>query len=174
MPWKKLEVRAWRLIGMAKIASDKTRRKMLMQEAFDLVSRAISLRQLDPVNGRSSTGERGYRMRLSNGTGTTLWVYLRAESRADAIWAANALRSACSDCFEDYDLWDSANHLLSAATKLPSYFFPDSAEEDAITSQYSLLDTMEVLVRSEVALARSRKLLEATAALRDRLTRREN
>ena len=29
-------------------------------------------------------------MRLSNGADTTLWVYLRAESRADAIGAANA------------------------------------------------------------------------------------
>jgi hypothetical protein len=52
------------------IASDKTRRKMLMQEAFDLVTRASALRQLDLVNGGSSTGERGYRMRLSDGDGT--------------------------------------------------------------------------------------------------------
>jgi hypothetical protein len=145
---------------------------MLMQEAFDLFTRVSALRQ--GVNGGSSTGERGYRMRLSNGDGTTLWVYLRAESRADAKWAANALASACSDCFEDYDLWDSKNHLLSAETKLPSYLFSDSAEEVAIASQHSLLDREETLLRSEVALARSRKLLEATAALRDWLTRRGN
>jgi len=155
---KELESKAWRLIGMAKIASDKSRRKMLMREAFDLVTRASVLRQLDldseGVNGGSSTGERGYRMRLSNGDGATLWVYLRAESRADAIWAANALGSACSDYFEDFDLWDGTNHLLSADAKFTS-FFSDSAEEVGTASQHSLLDTEEALLRSKVAVARS-------------------
>src|SRR5215472_16358397 len=154
MTAKELESKAWGLIGMAKIASDKTRRKVLMQEAFDLITRASALRQLDPdseeLNGGSSVEENGYRMRLANWDGATLWVYLQVESRADAMWAANALGVACSDCFEEYDLWDGTTLLLSAETKLSSFFFSDSAEEDAITSQYSLLDTMEVLVRSEV------------------------
>jgi hypothetical protein len=112
-------------------------------------------------------------MRLSDSDGITLWVYLQAESRADAMWTAYALGSACSDYFEDFDLWDGTNHLLSAETKLSS-FFSDSAEEVAAASQQSLLETEETLLHSEVAVARSRKLLEATAALRDRLTRREN
>jgi hypothetical protein len=47
MTRKELENRAWRLIGMAKIASDRSRRKMLMQEAFDLATRASALRELD-------------------------------------------------------------------------------------------------------------------------------
>ena len=112
-------------------------------------------------------------MRLSNSDGRTLWVYLHAESRADAMWAANALRGACSDYFEDFDLWDAPNHLLSADTKL-SFFFSDSAEEVATASQQSLLDTEETLMRSEVAVAHSRTLLEATAALRNRLAHHEN
>ena len=96
-----------------------------MQEAFDLLSRASALRRVDADNDEIDRGfsieEDCCRMRLSNGDGTTLWVYLQAESRADAMWAAYALGRACSDCF-----------------------------------------------------ARSRKLLEATAALRDRLTRAGN
>jgi len=172
-----LESKAWRLIAMAKVATNKTRRKVLMQEAYNLLARASALRQLDldseQLSRGSSTGEQGYRMRLSNWDGTTLRVYLQAESRADAMWAAHALAGACSDYFEDFDLWDGTNHLLSADTKL-SFFFSYSAEEVAAASQQSLLDTEETLMRSEVAVAHSRKLLEATAALRDRLTRHGN
>ena len=177
MTAKELESKASRVIGMAKIAVNKTRRKVLIGEAFDLLARASALRQLDldseQLNGHSAIGEQGYRMRLSNWEGATVWVYLHAESRADVMWAANALAGACSDYFEEFDLWDGTNHLLSADAKLSS-FFSDSAEEVAAASQQSLLDIEETLLHSEVAVARSRKLLEATAALRDRLARHEN
>jgi len=169
-----LESKAWGLIAIAKVTANKIRQKVLMQEAFDLIARANALRQLDldseELNGDPSTGKQGYRMRLSNWDGATLWLYLHAESRADAMWAANTLAGACSDCFEDYDLWDGTNHLLSAETKLSFFFFPDSAEEVAAASQQSLLHSEETLLRGHVSVARSRKLLEATAALRDRLT----
>ena len=147
-----------------------------MQEA-DLLTRASASRQLQldnaEIDGGFSIGEEGYRMRLSNWDGATLWVYLQAESRADAMWAAYALGHACSDCFDDFDLWDGTNHLLSTDTKFSS-FFSDSAEEVAAASQQSLLDIEETLLHSEVAVARSRKLLEATAALRDRLAHHGN
>lgn len=166
--------KAWRLIGMAKVAVNKTRRKLLMQEAFDLLTRASALRQLEPdseaMNGRE-IGEQAYRMRLSNGDGATLWVFLQAESRADAIWTAKALAEACSDLFEDYDLWDGASHLRDPGQSL---FFCDSAEEVAAASQHSLLDVEETLLHSHAALAQSRRLLEATATLRDRLVRGKN
>jgi hypothetical protein len=178
MTAKELESKAWRLITLAKVAVNKTRRKVLIQEAFDLITRASALRQLDlnseELNGHSSIGEQSYRMRLSSWDGATLWLYLYAESRADAMWAANTLAGACSDCFEDYDLWDGTNHLLSAGTKLSSFFFPESAEEVSTASQQSLLDREETLLRSHVSVAHSRKLLEATAALRNRLARYGN
>jgi len=82
MTTKELEGKAWQLIGMAKVAGDKARRKVLMQEAFDLLTRASALRQLDfdseELNGGTSIEEQGYRMRLSNWDGATLWVYLDA------------------------------------------------------------------------------------------------
>ena len=172
---RELERKAWRLITLAKIAVNKTRRKVLMQEAFDLLTRASALRQLEneEIDGGFSIGEEGYRMRLSNSDGATLWVYLQAESRADAMWAAYALGHACSDYFEDFDLWDGTNHLLSTDTKFSS-FFSDSAEEVAAASQQCLLDVEETLLHSRVAVARSRRLLEATAALRDRLAHHGN
>jgi len=170
---RELEQKAWRLIGKAKVSVNRTRRKLLMQEAFDLLSRASALRQLDPdtedLNGRGAdTVEQGYRMRLSNGDGATLWVFLRAESRADAMWTAKTLAEACSDHFDDYDMWDGAAHLRDPG---PSLFFCDSAEEVAATSQQCLLEVEETILHSHTALAHSRRLLEATAALRDRLTR---
>jgi hypothetical protein len=129
---EELESEEWRLIGMAKVADDKARPKALMQEAFDLLTRASALRKSDlhseELNGGSSIGEQGYRMRLSNRDGATLWVYLKAESRADAMWVANALAGACSGYFEDYDLWDGRKHLLNADTTLSLFFF-DSAVE---------------------------------------------
>jgi len=178
MTAKELESKAWRLIGSAKIAGDKARRKVLMQEAFDLLTRASALRQLDldseeELNGGTSIEERGYRMRLSNWDGATLWVYLKAESRADAMWVAHALAGACSGYFEDFDLWDGMNHLLNADTKL-SNFFSNSAVEVSTASQQSLLDTEEALLHSKVAVARSHRLLEATVALQNRLARHEN
>ena len=44
---RELESKAWRLIGLAKIAVNKSRRKMLMQEAFDLLARASALGKLE-------------------------------------------------------------------------------------------------------------------------------
>ena len=177
MTAKELESKAWRVIAMAKVAVNKTRRKVLMQEAHDLLKRAGALRQVEmqdeEMNGGFSTGEQAYRMRLSNDDGTTLWVYLQAESRPDAIWAASALARACSDHYEDFDLWDGSAHVTGAQTKEPS-FLSDTAEEVAAASQQSLLETEEAILRSEISLAASRQLLDATAALRTRLTRHEN
>ena len=172
---KEMEKKAWRLIGMAKVSVNKTRRKLLMQEAFDLLGQASALRQLDPngeeLNGGVDIWEQGYRLRLSNGDGVSLWVFLQAESRADAAWTAKALAEAWSEHFDDYDLWDGVSHLRDPG---PSLFFCDSAEEVAATSQQSLLEVEETILHSHAALAHSRRLLEATAALRDRLARHEN
>jgi hypothetical protein len=177
MTRKELESKAWQLITVAKVAYDKARRKALMQEAYDLLTRATAMRQSEldseEVNGGTSIEEQGYRMRLSNWDGATLWVYLRAESRGDAMWVANALASACSGYFEDYDLWDGRNQLLNADTTLSLFFF-DSAVEVSSASQRSLLDTEEAILHSKVSVARSRRLLEATAALQNRLARHEN
>ena len=54
MTAKELESEAWRVIGMAKVAVNKTRRKVLMQEAFDLLTRASALRKLESDNEKTS------------------------------------------------------------------------------------------------------------------------
>jgi len=57
MTAKELESKAWRVIGMAKIAVNKTRRKVLMQEAYDLLTRASALRRLD-LDSEKLSGDR--------------------------------------------------------------------------------------------------------------------
>jgi hypothetical protein len=167
-----LESKAWQLIALARAAISKTRRKLLMQEAFDLLTRASTLRQFDleeeVPGGELLVEEQGYRMRLCDGSGEALWVYLQTENRADAMWAASALAEACADCFEEFDLWDGAQHLARCET-MSFPLLSDSAEEVSAASQQCLLDIEETLLRSKVAVARSRRLLAATAALRDRL-----
>jgi hypothetical protein len=106
-----------------------------------------------------------------NGDGTTLWIYLAVESRADAVWAARALAKACSDHYEDFDLWDGSSHIAGSETKRLAHLV-DTAEEVTIASQQSVLDAEDALLRSELVIARSRKLLEATEELRYRLVDR--
>jgi hypothetical protein len=167
-----LESKAWRLIAAAKTALTKARRRLLMQEAFDLITRACALRQLDgeAANGVVLSGV-DYRLRLSNRDGNTLWILLDVESRADAIWAAHMLAEACADEYEDYDLWDGPVHVAGNEIKGLSYL-ADTAEEVAVASQHAVLDAEDVLMRSERAIARSQRLLAATELLRSRLVSR--
>lgn len=173
MKTAEIESKAWQLIDLARTAISKARRRLLMQEAFDLLTRAGALRQLD-IEDEASIGaplpEEGYRMRLCERDGLAFSIHLQAGNRADAIWAAWALAEACADCFEEFDLWDGAKHVLRSET-MTSQFLTDSAEEVSAATQQSLLETEEALLRSHVAVARSRRLLAATAALRKRLAR---
>jgi hypothetical protein len=97
MTAKDLERKAWRLIYKAKVTSDRNHRRLLMQEAFDLVKRAGALRQEEIGESDTPPFADGYQLRLSNGEGSTLWIDLDVESRVDAAWAAYALATACAE-----------------------------------------------------------------------------
>src|SRR5262249_48252783 len=114
----------------------------------------------------------GYWMRLTESNGAAHWICLDVESRADAIWAAHALASACSDKCEDFDLWDGESYVVGNETK-EIFHLTDTAEEVTLASQQSVLDTEEAILRGKTTLARSRKLLDATEGLRNRLVHRE-
>jgi len=95
MTAKELESKAWRLIGMAKVADDKARRKALMQEAFDLLTRASALRKSDlhseELNGGSSTGIINTLISLL-GIGWTTYLTLQSQSaEAELQQQANLL-----------------------------------------------------------------------------------
>ena len=170
MTAKELERKAWRLIYKARATSDRNRRRLLMQEAFDLVKRVGTLRQLETGENQIAPFAEGYQLRLSNGDGSTLWIDLDVESRVEAAWAAYALATACAEEYEDFDLWDGS-------TQLPGReilsIFADSPETVSTATQQTVLDQEEMLLRSHAKLARSRTLLRETALLRRRLTSHE-
>src|SRR5262249_51751267 len=112
-----------------------------------------------------------YKMRLNNG-GSALWVFLDAESRADAVWEAYTLARAVSDYFEDFDLWEDTDHLISASTS-DMQFVGLSADGICLKSQQSLLDREEAIINSKARVAGSKKLLQATAHLRSQIANLE-
>jgi hypothetical protein len=112
-----------------------------------------------------------YHLWLSSITGKALWIDLKTESRADALWAADGLAAVCADEYDEFELWHGSTVLLNAETK-DSRFSLKTGFEVSLTSQQSVLETEDALLRSHIALTRSRKLLDASAELRDAVTRR--
>ena len=143
-----------------------------MQEAYDLLCRASALRQLDQDAEQINGGPSEYKMRLDDGDGA-LWVYLNADSRADAVWAAYTLARACSDQFDYFDLWGGTNHVLGDSTKAASVLL-DTPEEVNLTTQLSLLSYEETILSSKMSLRPHQKLLKATEELRKRLPARDS
>ena len=170
MTAKELERKAWRLIYEARVTSDRNRRRLLMQEAFDLVKRVGSLRKLETGESDVAPFAEGYQLRLSNGEGGTLWIDLDVESRVEAAWAAYALAAACAEEYEDFDLWDGSTQL--SGREILSVF-ADNPEGVSAAAQQAVLDREEVLLQSHAKLARSRTLLEETALLRRQLKSRK-
>ena len=170
MTAKKLEDEAWRLIEAAKFAADPGRRRMLIQDAFELIKKARALRDRDPglADGLDDAPE-GYRLWFSRFDGATLWIDLRVESRPDALWATDALAAACSEQYEDFELWQGSRYLFGGETR-HSRFSLNTGIEVTLASQQSVLETEEALLKSHQGLARSATLLRATQLLRSILT----
>src|SRR5215469_5528450 len=170
MTAKKLEDEAWRLIEAAKFAVEPSRRRMLIQDAFELIKKARALRDRNPglADGVDDAPE-GYRLWFSRFDGATLWIDLRVENRPDALWATDALAAACSEQYEDFELWQGSRYLFGGETR-HSRFSMNTGIEVTLASQQSVLETEEALLRSHQTLARSAKLLRATQLLRSILT----
>jgi hypothetical protein len=155
----------WQLIDAVKGTTNLKRRRLLIDEAYELLRRA---RQMQHDNDEA---EEPYRLWLSSITGKTLWIDLKTETRADALWAADGLAAVCADEYDEFELWHGSTVLLNAETK-DSCFSLKTGFEVSLTSQQSVLETEDALLRSHIALAHSRKLLDASAELRDAVTRR--
>lgn len=166
MTREEMESTAWRLLECAKAAIDKERRRVLMQEAFELVRRAGLIREPASWQTQHRPPSAGYQLRLSNGLGATLWIDLRAQGRIDAIWAAYALAIACSDEYDEFDLWCGVDRVAGAS--MP-WSLPKSVDQIAEATQREVLEREELLQQSHPRLAHSRKLAEEAALLRSRL-----
>src|SRR5215475_12713903 len=110
-----MESAAWRLIECANAAHDKGSRRRLLRGAFELVQRAALLREAATSQAGHGPAPADYRLRLSDGEGATLWVDLHIEGRVDAIWAAHALAIACSEEYDEFDLWCGVDRIAGAS-----------------------------------------------------------
>jgi len=162
----------WQLIDATKGTTDPRQRRLLIDEAYELMRRARQMRHGDAAaEEKRFPQQQPYRLWLSSITGKTLWIDLKTESRADALWAADGLAAVCADEYDEFELWQGPTVLLNAETK-DSRFSLKTDFEVSLTSQQSVLETEDALLRSHIALARSRKLLDASAELRDAVTRK--
>ena len=163
MSVKELHGRAWRLIYAAKVAGSPERRKLLMDEAFELVKQASDLHRREIED--APTSARPYRLWLFNFSGATLSVDLQIESKADALWATEALSAACAEEYDDYELWQGTT-LLSFGQTGHSVFCAQTAMEINVATQLSVLEALEAMCRSRTNLARSQRLLDLTGEMR--------
>ena len=163
---EEMEQMAWRLMECAKALPDRDRRRLLLREAFDLVQRAAALREAQAKHRPALTG---YRLRLGDGDGAALWIDLQIEGRIDAIWAAYALAIACSEEYDEFELWCGVDRIASA--RFP-WILPETAGELAEATERELLKWAEFLRQSHGRLAHSPKLLHEIALLRSGLARR--
>jgi len=168
---EELQCKAGRVIQAARVTHNANRRRVLMREAFDLARRASALQGMTERGKRTLPFAEGYQLRLSNGGGGSLWIDLNVENRAEAIWAAYALATACAEQYQAYELWDGSDRLL-VDQEIVS-IWPDTAEEVCAATQQAVVECEEVLLRSHATLAFSRKLLKETETLESRLAHRQ-
>jgi hypothetical protein len=166
---KDLEDEAWSIIETARMSVDSARRQLLIDEAYELLKKARLLRDLDPAFVKQARQEaEDYRLWLTHIEGATLWIDLKVKSRPDAFWAAEALAAACAEQFDGYELWHGSRFLLGGETG-HCRFSLKTGFEVSLASQLTVLETEAILKECHRVLARSRKLLAATEALRRQL-----
>lgn len=91
-----------------------------------------------------------------------------ADDDVTALTLSNLLWQVCNECYRGYELWCFDRRLVLAPDgtwRMP----PPALDGMSRDVQQQVLDREEALQRSHWRVAKSRKLLDATAALRDRL-----
>jgi hypothetical protein len=167
-----LREKASRLIEAAKTSMNPTRRRLLMDEAFELIRKSKRSRDREPARiRRASPPSQGFHMSLYGGGGTTLELELKVSSKADAFWAAATLAHACSDAYTDYTLREGTAYLDCDETTAGRAC--EQTDSDVTpASLLSVLEIQETLLRTHEALSGSRTLLAATENLRMRIVTR--
>jgi hypothetical protein len=165
---EQLREKASRLIEAAKTSMNPTRRRLLMDEAFELIRKSKHSRDKEPARiRRASQPSQGFHMSLYAGGGTTLELELKVSSKADAFWAAATLAHACSDGYTDYTLREGTAYLDCDKT-ISGRACEQTDSDVTLASLLSVLEIQETLLRTHEALSGSRTLLAATENLRMR------
>src|SRR5215468_6378745 len=101
---KDLQAQASRLLAAAKVSTNPSRQQMLVSEALALIKRARSLRDGVVADAQAAGLAKelppadGYRLWFDGPNGESLWIALHFASKSDALWGADALAAACSNC----------------------------------------------------------------------------
>jgi hypothetical protein len=167
---EEIESMAWGLIDGAKSAPDRVRRRLLLRHAFELGQRAALAREAEMWESAHPPALADYQLCLGDADGATLWIDLHIEGRVDAIWAAYALAIACSEEYDEFNLWSGKDRIAGAS--IP-WTLPETAGQIAEATERLVLERLELLQQSHARLAHSRKLADEIALLRSRLARHD-
>jgi len=163
---------AWACLNEARATPDRDLARKLAAKALELAQLAEALAHLRQSHGPGApAGEAGYRIYFLFGGHFVAAHDFLAESDHAALALAYALQDACSDGYDDFELWQGARLIAgNAVSRRPQR----TAHTSDVTTrmQEDLLATEEALLSSRRAIAQSRKLLQSTERLREEIGRR--
>ncbi len=165
---KDLREEAWRCLDAAERASEPEFKWKLSQKALELARLAEAVSTPDDLDACARS--KPYRMYFICQGRVVGSCDLDAESEATAMVFAGALHEACSDVYEDFELWQGTNRIVGNAAAR-GWAWPVNPQQISLATQERILDREEALLSSRHALARSQRLLEATARLREYVAR---
>jgi len=169
---EELRKQAWRCLDAAEKATDPELKSKFSEKAVELAQLAVTGSNPIPTGGQIQDPYSGqYRMYFLHLDRVLASFDLDAEGEDVAMVLAEALHDACSDVCEDFELWCGLDRIIGNAAER-RWTWPKGWEEISAANQECLLDREEALLSSRQAVARSRKLLDATARLRRDLASR--
>jgi hypothetical protein len=168
----KLRGEAWRCLKEARATPDRALGRKLAARALELAQLAEALSYLPPSDGSNVAGQvAAHRIYFMFGGHFVAVQDFFAESDEGALTLAYALQEACSDGYDDFELWQGARLIAgNAVSRRPQPV--QRPEQITARMQDDLLTTEETLLNSRRAIAHSRKLLESTERLREEIGRR--
>jgi hypothetical protein len=164
------------LIKAAKETAESKRRNALIAEALNLAQQAEAMarqdrsRQCKPTPPRREPRRQSFTLYLLSGGHFADARHFDIGSDDQALAVAYAVHDACSDAFEDFELWHESRLVAGNAQKRGPRL-PAGAAEVTDATQERVLQTEESLLLSRRALTESRRLLAATEDLRKKLGR---
>jgi hypothetical protein len=140
-----------------------------MKQAIELLKQAQKLGEHAKTDAKIEPVKERYRLWLEADDGS-ISVPLKIECMADAFWAAEALAAACAERYASFELWRGWRIIYGGATRNCTLTL-DPSLALARATQVEVLEKLELLEASRVAVARSKRMLAMTEQLRQKLTR---
>jgi hypothetical protein len=168
-----LREEAWACLREARATSDRDLARRLAAKALELTQLAEALAHLRQSHGPDAPArEAGYRIYFLFGGHFVAAHDFLAQGDNAALALAYALQDACSDGYDDFELWQGGRLIAGNAVSRRRQHTPHTSDVTA-RMQEDLLATEEALLSSRRAIAQSRKLLQSIERLRHEIGRRD-